>query len=125
MMPPDAIDVTSTADEIVLQPVSWYTLPTAARPGLILHRCSTKVRPTNVEVPATTLATMADKEAMEVDAGSAVVPASEKPKPRFEIKKYNAVALWAWGKFSSPMHSKNLFAASMHSDSVPPFRDAT
>lgn len=21
-----------------------------------------------------------------------------KPKPRFEIKKYNAVALWAWGK---------------------------
>lgn len=27
---------------------------------------------------------------------------SEK-KPRFEIKKYNAVALWAWGKQSQPI----------------------
>lgn len=25
-------------------------------------------------------------------------PSDDKAKPRFEIKKYNAVALWAWGK---------------------------
>lgn len=24
---------------------------------------------------------------------------SERPRPRFEIKKYNAVALWAWGMY--------------------------
>lgn len=49
---------------------------------------------------------------MEIDTGSApgiaplgasstaIIKASgEKKKPRFEIKKYNAVALWAWGRF--------------------------
>jgi RING-box protein 1 len=47
-----------------------------------------------------------------MDATSAAVPmeevtgeesgagasASEKPRKRFEVKKWNAVALWAWGK---------------------------
>jgi hypothetical protein len=45
---------------------------------------------------------------MEIDAApavagtgtsSAVPSAGDKKKPRFEIKKYNAVALWAWGMF--------------------------
>lgn len=55
---------------------------------------------------------MADGGAsMEIDSGSAVpgaaagsssavVVSGDKKKPRFEIKKYNAVALWAWGEWS-------------------------
>lgn len=42
---------------------------------------------------------------MEIDTAPQQAPAPEasenKPKPRFEIKKYNAVALWAWGKEES------------------------
>ncbi|PXF42988.1 E3 ubiquitin-protein ligase RBX1 [Gracilariopsis chorda] len=36
---------------------------------------------------------------MDIDTpatGPAPRAGEEKPKPRFEIKKYNAVALWAW-----------------------------
>lgn len=33
-------------------------------------------------------------------ASGTVQQGADKSKPRFEIKKYNAVALWAWGKFS-------------------------
>ncbi len=44
------------------------------------------------------------KEEMEIDSashGCRAGPSStgDKSKPRFEIKKYNAVALWAWGTF--------------------------
>ena len=30
--------------------------------------------------------------------GSSSAPAASKKPKRFEIKKWNAVALWAWGK---------------------------
>jgi hypothetical protein len=48
---------------------------------------------------------MADVEeaGMEIDSGPIAVASpsadSDKKKPRFEIKKYNAVALWAWGRW--------------------------
>jgi hypothetical protein len=48
---------------------------------------------------------MADTEeaGMEIDSGPIAVAGpsvdSDKKKPRFEIKKYNAVALWAWGRW--------------------------
>lgn len=40
---------------------------------------------------------------MDIDAGpKAAGPATDdKQKPRFEIKKYNAVALWAWGMYNN------------------------
>jgi hypothetical protein len=42
-----------------------------------------------------------DQAGMEIDSGTVAIGGSsadaEKKKPRFEIKKYNAVALWAWG----------------------------
>lgn len=47
---------------------------------------------------------MADETGMEIDSGpsaqalTVATADSTKEKPRFEIKKYNAVALWAWGK---------------------------
>ena len=34
-------------------------------------------------------------------------PAVDAKKPRFELKKYNAVALWSWGRFS-PLFSFNI-----------------
>jgi hypothetical protein len=43
-----------------------------------------------------------DQAGMEIDSGPVATAGSsadaEKKKPRFEIKKYNAVALWAWGR---------------------------
>lgn len=64
------------------------------------------------------MSTSAKKEEMEIDSASGsgsgsggfsrAGPASclpvgsAKPKPRFEIKKYNAVALWAWGTVCEP-----------------------
>ena len=50
------------------------------------------------EIPMATL----DSDVPMVPAGepsSSAGPSSKKPK-RFEIKKWNAVALWAWGIYS-------------------------
>jgi len=52
------------------------------------------------------MAEEASAAGMEIDtatpapAPNAETPAEDRPKPRFEIKKYNAVALWAWGTIS-------------------------
>jgi hypothetical protein len=60
--------------------------------------------------------TMADAgdAGMEIDSGPVphAGPSSEleKKKPRFEIKKYNAVALWAWGRFLTCRRCSSAFA---------------
>jgi hypothetical protein len=37
--------------------------------------------------------------AVSTPAAGPVATTGDKKKPRFEIKKYNAVALWAWGSY--------------------------
>jgi len=42
---------------------------------------------------------MAEPEGMDVDSPAVPSTSSGSNKKRFEVKKWNAVALWAWGKY--------------------------
>lgn len=41
------------------------------------------------------------------EASSSAGPSSTKKPKRFEIKKWNAVALWAWGSFETLIYSSS------------------
>ncbi|TPX54717.1 hypothetical protein CcCBS67573_g09545, partial [Chytriomyces confervae] len=65
---------------------------------------------------------MADVEMTEaVPAATASAPAAKgkekdlsSGKKRFEVKKWNAVALWAWGQFQRSPHSNMNSALKFH-----------
>lgn len=68
--------------------------------------CSSSLSPLSSPEQTSNMAEEIAAAGMEIDTAMPQQPAApetteNKPKPRFEIKKYNAVALWAWGKWNT------------------------